>query len=251
MQQELTLNVTLRSVTKKSDLKGARQREGLIPAVIYGKGEKNAIGFIDAKTFARTIHNVSLGNTLFNLKISSPEGKAKEDVKKAIIKDVQIDVVTRKPLHVDFQIISMASKIEVSVPVRLKGEAPGVKLHGGILEHFLREIKVKCMPKDIPPYIEVDVSSLDIGKGVTVSELPRISGVEYHADPHAMVVNVVAPKKEEAAAPAAGPAAEGAAPQEPEVISKGKKEEEGAAKEGEGKGASSSDAKGSAGAEKK
>jgi large subunit ribosomal protein L25 len=239
MQQDLNLNVTVRSVTKKSELKKSRLAQGVIPAVIYGKGEKNIIGFIDAKGFTRAIHNISLGNTIFNLAIS--DGDKNTISKKAIVKDVQIDVVSRKPIHVDFQVVSMSSKIEVSVPVKLKGEAPGVKLHGGILEHFLREIKVKCLPKDIPSYIEVDISALEIGKGITVGELPKISGVEYQADAHAMVVNVVAPKKEEAAVPAGAEGVAGvqaATPAEPEVISKGKKpaeEEEGAAAAAGGK----------------
>lgn len=220
--REVTLNVTMRELKSKGEL-GKYRAAGKIPLVIYGKGEKNLNGLVDAKELEKILSQGSSGNTIFNLKIGN-------DTKKAIIKDIQIDVVKRNPVHVDFQVVSMASKIEVTVPVKLVGEAPGVKLHGGILEHFIREIKVKCLPKDIPSSICVDISALEIGKGIVVGDLPKIEGVEYHADAHAMVVNVVAPKKEEVAAPAEG-AVSAAAAVEPEVISKGKKEEvaEGAA----------------------
>lgn len=213
--QEINLDVVVRQSTKKGEVKRSRE-SGQIPSVIYGRGEENLNGYIDAKIFNKMIKNFSSGNTIFNLNVAG-------GVKKAIIKDIQIDVVKRDPIHVDFQVVSMASKIEVSVPLRISGEAPGVKLHGGILEHFIRELKVKCLPKDIPQFITVDVSGLEIGRGVTVGELPKLEGVEFHADAHAMVVNVVAPKKEEVVAPEAAVAASA----EPEVISKGKKDEEG------------------------
>ncbi len=212
--QEITLEVSLRDQKTKGALKKYRQ-SGKIPSVIYGAGEKNVLGLIDGKYFEKILQTSSLGNTIFNLKLGKSE-------KKAIIKDIQIDVIKRNPVHVDFQIVSMTSKVEVSVPVKTVGEAPGVKLHGGILEHFIRELKVKCLPKDIPASIDVDITGLEIGKGVTVSQLTKYEGVEYHADPNAMVVNVVAPMKEEVAA---APEATAAGPAEPEVISKGKKEE--------------------------
>lgn len=230
--QEINLDVVVRQTTKKGEVKRSREL-GQIPAVIYGKGEENLNGYLDAKTFGKIIKSFSSGNTIFNLNINGLNigGAQGVGIKKAIIKDIQIDVVKRHPIHVDFQVVSMASKIEVSVPIKLVGDAPGVKLHGGILEHFIRELKVKCLPKDIPEFLPVDVSALEIGKSFTVGELSAIEGVEYHADPHAMILNVVAPKKEEVVAPEAAVAASAAA--EPEVISKGKKEEEGA--EGEAK----------------
>ncbi len=210
--QEIALDVTIRELKSKGELKKHRNM-GKIPLSIYGKDEENLNGLVDAKELEKILSQGSSGNTIFNLKIG-------KDIKKAIIKDIQIDVIKRNPLHIDFQVVSMASKVEVTVPVKLVGDAPGVKLHGGILEHFIREIKVKCLPKDIPESIKVDISALDIGKGIFVSDLPKHEGVDYHADSHAMVVNVIASKKEEVAAPI-----EGVAAVEPEVISKGKKEE--------------------------
>lgn len=212
--QEITLEVSVRDTTKKGDIKRLRNA-GKLPSVIYGRGEKNILAFVEKKSFKKIIQQTLSGNVIFNLKIG-------DTVKKAIIKDIQRDIVKRVPIHVDFQVVSMESKIEVLVPVKLIGDAPGVKLHGGILEHFVREIKVKCLPKDIPESIEVDISKLDIGKGIVVGELPKLPGVEYLIDPRTMVVNVVAPKKEEVVTSLEGVAA--ATPTEPEVISKGKKE---------------------------
>ena len=111
------------------------------------------------------------------------------------------------------------------VAIHTEGVADGVKNFGGIMEHILREIKVRCLPTDIPNKINIDVSNLKIGDSITVADLPKIDGVEYEHDSSAKVVNVVAQAVEEEKP------AEAAEPQAPEVISKGKKDEaaEGAA----------------------
>jgi large subunit ribosomal protein L25 len=120
---------------------------------------------------------------------------------------------------------------QVAVPVHISGEAVGVKAHGGILEHLVREIKVRCLPGDIPQAISIDVTNLDIGASVFVKDLPVPQGVDLITGTGQVVLNVVAPKAEEEAAPAA----EALAPAAPEVIAKGKKEEEGAAPAAGGK----------------
>jgi large subunit ribosomal protein L25 len=141
-------------------------------------------------------------------------------------------MISQKPVNIDFQAISATEKLEVNVHIHIVGIAPGVKMAGGILEHVLRDIKVKCLPKDIPQFIEVDVNSLQIGQQITVAGLPQLSGVEYLADVHQTVINVVAPTilEEKPAEGAAGAAAE------PEVIAKGKKPEEGAVVAADDKG---------------
>jgi large subunit ribosomal protein L25 len=133
----------------------------------------------------------------------------------------------------------MSEKIEISVPIHVVGEAPGVKVSGGTLEHLTRSLKVRCLPSNIPQMVEVNVSTLEIGQSILVKDLKPIEGVEILTDVGLIVVNVVVPKVEEEVAPAAA-AVPGAA--EPEVIAKGKKEEEGA--EGEAaKPAAGADAK--------
>jgi large subunit ribosomal protein L25 len=180
----------------------------------------------------RFLHSESGSNVLINLKIGN-------ETKSTILKELQRDVLTQAPMHIDFLAVSLKEKIEVVVHIKITGEAPGVKLSGGILEHVIRDIRVSCLPTDIPSVIEVSVATLNINQALMVKDLPKLSGVEYVADPDAIIVHIVAPSILEettpavAAAAAATPGAAAAA--EPEVISKGKKEkEEGAAEEKKG-----------------
>ena len=117
----------------------------------------------------------------------------------------------------------MTEKLEVMVPVHFEGEAPGVKLGGGILEHITREVRISCLPKDMPGAIMADISKLEIGQGVSVKDLKPLAGVEMLSDPNLLIANIVAPTILEETAVAAAPTAA-----EPEVIAKGKKPEEGA-----------------------
>jgi large subunit ribosomal protein L25 len=132
---------------------------------------------------------------------------------------------TQAPNHIDFQAISLTDKIEVMVPIHTDGIPDGVKNFGGTMEHVIREIKVRCLPTEIPAKINVDVSGLGIGQGITVANLPKLEGIEYVQDASSIVVNVLLQKVEEEK-PAEAAAAE---PQAPEVISKGKKDAEGEA----------------------
>src|SRR5262249_38096380 len=129
--------------------------------------------------------------------------------------------------HVDFQRISLKKEIEVKVPIKTVGDAPGVKLHGGILQHTLREIEIKCLPTAIPEALTIDISTLEMSHALHVSDIKGPAGITTVTGREQVLVSVVGPKAEEA--PAAAAATPGAA--EPEVVAaKGKKEEEGAAK---------------------
>jgi len=120
--------------------------------------------------------------------------------------------------------------LRVTVPIAVKGEARGVKTDGGILEIVVRQIDVECLPGDIPEKIEVEVSELGMNESLRVSDLPITAKVKVLNNPDQVVVHVVSVKEEvaapTAAAPAEGEAAAGATPAEPEVLKKGKKEEE-------------------------
>src|SRR6185295_3726953 len=134
------------------------------------------------------------------------------------------DPVTHQVLHADFYRVAMDKALEVTVPVTIKGEPKGVKQQGGILEFIRREIVVSCLPADIPEHIEVDVSELMLHQGIRLRDIatnPRWTPI---TEGEAMLVHVIMPKAEEVAA--TEPAAATAAPAEPEVIKKGKKEEE-------------------------
>ncbi|OGR82504.1 MAG: hypothetical protein A2901_00355, partial [Elusimicrobia bacterium RIFCSPLOWO2_01_FULL_54_10] len=149
---------------KLSDLR----KSGRIPAVVYGGGGQSKKGEmhqdlvqVDEKSFVKML-NKEGSNVLLELKVGAQKVNA-------VIKEIQRNYVTRKLIHVDFQRVDMSKKLEVSVPVHLVGEAMGVKLNGGILEHITREIRVSCLPKDIPHQVDVDISKLDIGNGLTVA----------------------------------------------------------------------------------
>ena len=204
----------------------AMRKEGWLPAIIYGESEKaktkskdaNELLKIKEKGFLKAISGHQWSNVIIDLKW----GKGNSNV---VIKEIQRDAVSRALLHIDFQRISMTEKIEVMVPVHIAGESPGVKNSGGTLEHVTRELKILCLPKDIPTEISVDVTKLELGQGTHVKDLAEIPGVQILSDPRLLLVNVVAPKVEEE--PAAALTAPTAA--EPEVIKKGKKPEEGEA----------------------
>ena len=218
--KEVILEAQSREISTKHTLKDMRLK-GSIPAVFYGQGEKALSLSINAKKFDEVLH-VGGSNVLVSLKIGG-------ESKTAIVKEIQRDVISRKPIHIDFQMISMQEKIEISVPVHILGIAPGVKLSGGVMEHLIREVKVSCFPADIPQSIDIDVSKLEINRSIAVKDLPSIKGVEIITLPTTILVSIVAPTiLEEAPAPGTEAVAGAATGTEPEVISKGKKDEEGA-----------------------
>ena len=224
MAEEIVLNAKNRSDRGKNAARRLR-REGLIPAVVYGgKGETVAVA-VDPKSLQKVLRSEAGRNAILKLDI------ADQGATNAILKGWQVDPIKENFLHADFYRIAMDVAIRVTVPVVTKGEARGVKVDGGILELILREIEVECLPGDIPERIEVDVTDLGINGAVRISELPANEKVKILEAADQVVVHVVSVKEEAAPTPGAAPVAEGeaAAPAEPEVMKKGKKEEEPAA----------------------
>lgn len=216
--KEVILEAELRTTEKKSELKALKSK-GFIPAVFYGKKEKSVTLSVPLKKFNEIVH-AGGSNVLVSLKL-------KDKTQTAIIKEVQRDMISQVPIHIDFQAVSLKETIQVSVPIHILGIAPGVKLSGGILEHLTREILIKCLPTQIPQKIDVDVSSLQIANAIAVKDLPKLDGIEIVSDPSTIIVHIVAPTViEEKAAVEAVPGAAPAAGAEPEVISKGKKDKE-------------------------
>ncbi len=213
--KQVVLEAELRDVSKNLNV---LKNSGRIPAVFYGKNEKPVTISVDSKKFMALIEKEG-ANVIIELQL-------KDGKKTAIVKELQRHVLTQAPNHIDFQSISLTDKIEVMVPIHTEGVADGVKNFGGTMEHVIREIKVRCLPTEIPAKINVDVSALGIGQGITVANLPKLEGIEYVHDASSIVVNVLLQKVEEEK-PADAAAA--AAPAAPEVISKGKKDAEGEA----------------------
>jgi large subunit ribosomal protein L25 len=220
---ETTLEATVRDSFGKNAARRAR-RAGRVPAVLYGSGgvsgnrDARPIA-VDPKALSRILHSESGANTLISLKVAG------EAATRVLVKDYQIDPISHHVIHADFYRIAMDRAIQVTVPVTVKGEPRGVKQQGGILEFIRREIDVECLPGDIPEHVDIDVSELMLHQGVRVRDLATGDKWRAKSDPDLMLVHVIAPKAEEVPAAAEAVAAVAAAPAEPEVIKKGKKEE--------------------------
>ncbi|HYL10915.1 MAG TPA: 50S ribosomal protein L25 [Candidatus Acidoferrales bacterium] len=196
------------------------RQTGKIPGVLYGgKSEPVAVA-VNAKQVAGILRSESGHNTIFKIKLGNHQHPA-------ILKDWQVDPVKGALLHVDLLKIAMDVRMKVKVPVHTFGEPQGVKLQGGIFEMVTREVEIECLPGEIPGEFRVDVTELMIGKQLRVGDLPLDqSKMTLVTDPQRVIAHVVALRAEEEK-PAEAVAAEAAAPAEPEVIKKGKKEEEG------------------------
>jgi large subunit ribosomal protein L25 len=201
--------------------------QGRIPAVIYGRHIKPQNLEVNSKEVEDLVHHSASENLLVNLSIEGdPNPK-----RLALVKEIQQHPLTRKILHVDFHEVSETEKVTVVVPIETVGEAVGVKTGGGILEHVLHKVKVRCLPKDIPEAITIDVTNLDVGKAIHIGDIVPPAGVEIIGDKSIVVVAVAAPITEEEKAATEAAAAPLAADQV-EMI-KEKKEEEGEEKAGE------------------
>jgi large subunit ribosomal protein L25 len=220
---EAILEATIRDSRGKNEARRTR-RDGRVPGVLYGaagqadRREAKAIA-VEPKALLKILHSHSGANTLISLKLDG-EGDAR-----VLVKEYQLDPVTHQVLHADFYRIDMNRALRVTIPVIVKGEPKGVKQQGGILEFIRREIEIECLPADIPEHVEVDVSELMLHQGIRVRELATDAKWKPLSDPEMMIVHVISPKAEEVAAPADVVAAPVAAA-EPEVIRKGKKDEE-------------------------
>jgi large subunit ribosomal protein L25 len=220
---EKNIEAKPRTGGNKNDARRLR-KDGLIPAVLYGAGLESLTIAVDPKQMKRILSSEAGHNTIFDLSAGGDSGKA-------MIVDWQADPIKGSLLHVDLKRIAMNVKLVVSVPVHLKGEAPGVKVQGGILEQMMREVEIECLPADIPSHIDGDVSQLVFGQTLRVSDLPHSDKIRFVTDENQAIAHVTAVKEVVEAAPAEGVEAEAAAA-EPEVIKKGKQEAEGEAAEG-------------------
>src|SRR6266849_1165699 len=213
---EVTLEVSRRERSGKEYAKKLRQ-DGKIPAVVYG-GHKEPVAItVDRKAVTDLIQKSDHGvRSIFLLKMSGTDQQ-----RHAMIKEIQIDPISRRMTHIDFVRVTMDEKVRVTIPVHIEGTAIGVK-EGGILDFQIRDLHVECLPGAIPDAINVDVSNLGLHQNIRVSELTLPEGVRVFDDPDRVVVGVTHAKAEVEAAPVEVEAATA----EPEVIKKGKPEEE-------------------------
>ena len=219
---EITLNVEVRAEKGTKKVLSTMRAASRIPAVVYG-GENGPVNialsereFMDARKKGGT-------NAIMRLK----HAKGEETV---MVKELQRHPVTDRPVHADFQRISLTRMIEARVPLIVVGIALGVKDFGGMLAYDLRELRIKALPTQIPQKIEVDVTKLGLHEALHISDLNLPAGIEVLDDAKSVVVHVTIAKVEEVAEPVPGavPAEGAAAVAEPESSNtKGKKDEEG------------------------
>jgi large subunit ribosomal protein L25 len=213
---EFVVPAESRTDTGKNANRKLRSR-GLIPGVLYTSGKEAVAVQVSPGEIGTILKSASGENTLFDLDIG---GKRR----KVILKEYQREPLRGKLLHADFYEVALDKKIEVKVHIELEGTPVGVKLQGGIVDFVTRELEIECLPADIPEKIAVDISHLELGKHLRVSDLKVPEKVKVLVEPEVVVVHVVLPRAEEVvaeAAPVEGATAEAAAA-EPEVIKKGK-----------------------------
>ncbi|MGB2599995.1 MAG: 50S ribosomal protein L25 [Candidatus Omnitrophota bacterium] len=219
--EKILLKATVRGSFGKSASKHLR-KEGNVPGVIYRDGKVGVNVQVDENDLWHALHTEAGENAIITMDISDGEKPLQKTV---IVKELQTHPLNEKFLHVDFHEISLKEKLKVNVSITVKGESVGVKEDDGVLAQLLWEIEVECLPTEIPEHIDIHVDELRIGDAIHIKDIVAPAGVALMGDPEQIVVTVSLPKaeeeleEEELAEEEAGEA-------EPEVIKKGKKEEE-------------------------
>jgi len=225
-QKDITVVAKTREGRGKNDARRARAA-GMVPVTVYGGEGGTVAALASLRELAAILRSESGRNTIFRLDI---EGVGSSEV---MFHERQIDPVRGRLIHADLTRLVKGQKIEVTVPLHLEGEPVGVREEQGVLEQIIREIEIRCEPREIPDVINVDVSNLGVHDVLHISDIQVDDRIEILNDPDT-VIATVGIVKEEPVAVAPALEVEGAA--EPEIIGKGKKEdEEGGAEPDRGK----------------
>lgn len=213
-RKEIIVRASVRDGRGKNDA-GRTRREGLVPVTIYGGEGGSVTAVAPLRELAAILRSDAGHNAIFTIDV---EGVGPSEV---MFHDRQIDPVRGRLVHADLKRLVSGQKIEVTVPLHLVGEPVGVREEEGHLEQVLREIEVRCDPRNIPDAIELDVSNLHVHDVLHVSDIPADENIEILEPPDSVVATVGIVREEPVEAPA-----EEETPAEPEVIGKGKKEED-------------------------
>jgi len=216
-----TLSATSRDATGKGAARTLRS-QGQIPAVIYGHGREPQALTLNARDLDKMLEHIVAESTVIEVKVGG-------ETSRTLIREIQRHPFKRQILHVDFQALVAGEKVTVSIPIVLIGIPEGVRLSGGVLDQTLRELEIEVDPSNIPNHVEADVTNLQVGGSLHVRDIAIPEGVKIMDDVDASVCVVAAPRAviEAVAAPEAVEGEAGAAVAEPEVIGKGKEDEEG------------------------
>ena len=219
MRKDITVTAVARELRGKNEARRLRV-QGSMPAVLYGGPSGATAVSVSPKELTRILHSKTGHNTIFNLEVTGRENTP------VMVVDWQYDPIKDSLLHVDMKRIDLTQRITVKVPVVTEGDPKGVKLQGGIHEIITREIEIECLPDEIPEQFTVNVMDMNVGDSIRASDIPLGGSLRLLSPPDAVISHVISLKAEEVAvAETAGAATPGS---EPEVIKKGKKEEEGA-----------------------
>lgn len=189
--KQLELTVTNRTETGRGPVRRLRA-SGKVPAVIYGKSGSRPL----------TLEEPQLRKLMRAISGAAAIVKIKDDANNeslSIIQEVMRDPVTDRFEHVDFHEVSATEKMHAVLPVHIKGEAAGVKNENGVIDFVAHQVDIECLPKDLPEFIDLDISSLSVGESIHIKDLPSISGVKILNDAESVVVACVAPTKVEEA----------------------------------------------------
>ncbi|MDT4966478.1 MAG: large subunit ribosomal protein [Acidobacteriota bacterium] len=213
-RKEITVTATKRDGRGKNDARRAR-RAGFVPVSVYGGGIEAVAAVAQLKDLAAILRSESGHNSIFTIDV---EGVGASEV---MFHERQIDPVRGRLVHADLKRLVKGEKIEVTVPVHLSGEPIGVREEQGVLEQLVREIDMRCDPRNIPDSIDLDVSHLGVHDFLRVSDIPVDENIEILNSPETVIATVGIVREEPVEAPVVEETAA-----EPEVIGKGKKEDE-------------------------
>jgi large subunit ribosomal protein L25 len=227
VRKDISVAAEVRTSRGKNEARRTR-KAGRIPAVLYGAYQDPVSIAVNPREIVKITHSSTGYNTIFNLAIQGGETTP------VMVVDQQVDPLKGNLLHADFKRIDLTKRIRITVPVHTTGEAKGVKVQGGLLEVITRAIEIECLPDEIPEGFTIDVTELMIGQSKRASDVALSGSMKLVGAPDTVIAHAVALRAEEVAATpevaAATPVA-GATAAEPEVIKKGKKEEEAPAEE--------------------
>jgi large subunit ribosomal protein L25 len=215
-KKDIVIKAQAREGRGKNDARRAR-RNGQVPVVIYGGQGESVAALAQLSELASILRSDTGRNTIFTVDV---EGVGASEV---MFADRQIDPVRMRLIHADFKRLVKGEKIEATVPLRLVGEPIGVREQSGMLEQIVRNIDIRCEPREIPEHIDIDVTNLGVHDVLHVSDIPVAAGIEILESPDTVIATVGVVKEEVVEVAAV----EGEMPAEPEVIGKGKKEDEG------------------------
>jgi large subunit ribosomal protein L25 len=231
VRKDITVAAEVRTSRGKNEARRTR-RAGQIPAVVYGAFQDPVSIAVSPREILKIVRSTTGYNTIFTLAVQGGENTP------VMVVDHQVDPVKNTLLHADFKRIDLTKRIRVSIPVSTEGEPAGVKVQGGLLEIITRAIEIECLPDDIPEHFVIDVRELMIGQSKRASDVPLSGSMKLTSAPETVIAHIVTLKveAEPVVAEAAVPVAGAPAAAEPEVIKKGKKEEDAAAEKDKEKG---------------